>query len=77
MGVALAQCLVRTMKTLGMIQGLQGQNQSRVVLLEPSNAFLKLYGVRNELPTIKVSVSRDLEGSCSPTPLTRLLDQNK
>lgn len=50
---ALSQCLVRTMKTHGVIQELKGQNQSTVVLLEPSKALPKIYGVRNELPTIK------------------------
>ena len=50
---ALSQCLVRTMKTHGVIQKLQGQNQNTVVLLEPSKALPKIYGVRNELPTIK------------------------
>lgn len=50
---ACSQCLVRTMKTHGGIQELQGQNQSPAVLLEPSKALPKIYGVRNELPTIK------------------------
>ena len=50
---ALSQCLVRTMKTHGVIQELQGQNQSTAVLLEPSKALPKIYGVRNESPTIK------------------------
>lgn len=68
--IAFLQCLVRKMEPFENIQGLWGQSQGRAVLPGPHVAFLKRYGIRNELPTVKVSVSDNHEGSFSPVLLT-------
>lgn len=74
MDTALSQCLVMKLETFRTIQGLQGQNQSLLALLEPNSALPKMYSVRNELPTMKVFVSPDHEDGFSPATLSQPLD---